>query len=141
MRESRKITELEILIARDVVRLADGGKHLGLLDGVDTKIGFQIEVEVEHVRWITRFFRHDFENPLLDGIDDLDGFSHVNCFRGCVGGGGCRCRFHGRYRRCRHRCRLRKPGGWTLVLDSERAFVHLYLRTIVTGRLVEPITP
>ena len=43
------VAELEGVVAGDAVALADGGEHLGLLDGVDAEVGFEVEVGVEHV--------------------------------------------------------------------------------------------
>ena len=50
VRQGREVAQLQILVARNVVGCAHRGKHLRLLDGVDAEVGFQIEIEVQHVR-------------------------------------------------------------------------------------------
>src|SRR5271157_1315383 len=40
MRQCRVVAELAVLVTRNAVDLADGGKHLRLLDGVDTEVCF-----------------------------------------------------------------------------------------------------
>ena len=44
-----KSRRCEVLVAFDVEPLADGGEHLGLLDGVDAEVGLQVQVEVEQL--------------------------------------------------------------------------------------------
>ena len=43
------VAQAEVVVAGDAVALADGGEHLGLFDGVDAEVGFEVEVGVEHV--------------------------------------------------------------------------------------------
>ena len=43
------VAQVEGVVAGDAVALADGGEHLGLFDGVDAEVGFEVEVGVEHV--------------------------------------------------------------------------------------------
>ena len=49
VRQRREIAQFQILVTRNVVRLADGGEHFRLLDGVDAEIGFEIQVQIQHV--------------------------------------------------------------------------------------------
>src|SRR5579862_6050588 len=66
VRQSRKVAKLQVLFARDVVRRPDRGKHLRLFDGIDTQIGLEIEIEVEHLLRVTGLFGNDVEYLLLD---------------------------------------------------------------------------
>ena len=59
MPERRERPKLEIVLALDIVRLADCGKGLGLLDGVDPEVGLEVELEVQHVRRIPGLLRDD----------------------------------------------------------------------------------
>ena len=68
MRQGRDIAQLEVLVARDVVNLADGGEHLRLLDSVDAEIGFEIQIQVQHVFRIAGLFDDQGQNAFLDGI-------------------------------------------------------------------------
>ena len=61
-RQGREIAQLQVRVARDVVGLADGGEHLGLLDGVDAEIGFQVEIEIQHVLGIAGLLRDQVEH-------------------------------------------------------------------------------
>ena len=104
VRQRRIVAQLAVLVARDVVDLADGGEHLRLLDGVDAEIGFQIEVEVQHVFRIAGLLDHQRENALLHGLVR----SGADVVRMLSSGAG-RLRRSGRYdwRRCDRRSRAR----------------------------------
>ena len=65
VRQGREIAQLQIGIARDVVSLADGGEHLRLLDGIDAEVGFQVEVQVQHVFGIAGLFDHQVQDAFL----------------------------------------------------------------------------
>lgn len=52
------LAELAIFVTRNAVDFADGGEHLGLLDRVDAKIGFEVKIEVEHVGGVAGFLNH-----------------------------------------------------------------------------------
>ena len=65
VRQRRKVAQLEILVARNVVDLADGSEHLRLLDGVDAEVGFQIEIEIQHVLGIAGLLDHECQDALL----------------------------------------------------------------------------
>jgi hypothetical protein len=66
--EGGEVAQLHVFIAWDVVGSADGGEHLRLLDGIDSEVGFEIEVKVEHVDWVACFFGDDCEDLLFDGV-------------------------------------------------------------------------
>ena len=67
------VAQLEVVAARDVVRLADGGKDLGLLDRVDAQVGLHVQLDVEHVGRVAGLFADDGQNLLSDGILALCG--------------------------------------------------------------------
>ncbi len=62
MLEGRVVAELEFVVAFDVVGGADGGEEFGLFDGVDAEVGFEVEVEVEHVGWVAGLFGDESED-------------------------------------------------------------------------------
>ncbi len=78
MRQGWKIAQLHIFVARNVVCSSHGRKHLRLFDGVDAQVGFQVEIQVQHVFGISGLFSHDLENHLLDGIIGI-GRRHERC--------------------------------------------------------------
>ncbi len=98
MRERGIVAQLAILVARNVIDLANGGEHFRLLDRVDAEIGLQVEIQVQHVFGVSRLLDHQSQDAFLDGIsaawddgrhsgDDLDfGFLLAGC----------------RHRRCRY---------------------------------------
>ena len=47
--EGREVAQLEGVVAVDAELRPDRGEHLGLLDGVDAEVGFEVEVEVEQL--------------------------------------------------------------------------------------------
>ena len=62
VRQRWEVAQLEVLIARNVVGRADGGKHLRLLDGVNPEVGFEIEVQVQHVLRIAGLFGDNLQH-------------------------------------------------------------------------------
>ncbi len=56
--EGGVVAEGEVVVAFDAVTVADGGEGFGLFDGVDSEVGFQVEVEVEHLGWVAGLFGH-----------------------------------------------------------------------------------
>ena len=62
MAQGGVVAELEGVVAGDAVALADGGEHLGLLDGVDAEVGFEVEVGVEHVGRVAGLRGDDLED-------------------------------------------------------------------------------
>src|SRR5271157_760187 len=68
MRQCRVVAELAVLVARDVVDLADCREHLRLLNRVNTKVGFQIEIQIQHVFWITGLLYHQLQDAFLHGF-------------------------------------------------------------------------
>ena len=67
------VAQLAILVARDVVDFADGGKHLCLLDGVDAEIGFEIEIQIQHIFGIAGLLYRQSQDALFDRVFRLDG--------------------------------------------------------------------
>ena len=47
--QGREVAQLEVVVAFELVVLAHGGEHFGLLDGVDAEVGFEVEVGVQQV--------------------------------------------------------------------------------------------
>src|SRR5579872_1676467 len=70
MSKGREIPQLEILIPWNIVGSTNGGEHLGLLDGVDTEVGFQVEIKIKHVLRVSGFFGDNRENFHLDRVFD-----------------------------------------------------------------------
>ena len=68
VRQGRVIAQFAVLVARDVVDLADGREHLRLLDGVHAKVCFQIEIHVQHVFRIAGLLHHQLEDAFLHRI-------------------------------------------------------------------------
>ena len=68
MSERRIVAQLEVVLAGNAKGLAHHRKHLGLLDRIDAQIGFQIEIELQHVARIPGLLRHDGQHLLHDGV-------------------------------------------------------------------------
>ena len=64
--EGGVVAELELVVAFDAEAFADLGEDLGLLDGVDAEVGFEVEVEVEHVGGVAGLVGHHGEHLGLD---------------------------------------------------------------------------
>ena len=64
-----EVAQLQVLVAFDVEPVADGGEHLGLLDGVDAEVGLEVEVQVEQLGGVAGHLGHDGH----DGVGDLVG--------------------------------------------------------------------
>ena len=62
MRQRWEIAQLEIVLARDIIGSAYGGKHFRLLHRIDAQIRFQIKIEVEHIRRIARLLGNDLQD-------------------------------------------------------------------------------
>ena len=71
MRQGRIVAQLAVLVARNVVDLADGREHLRLLDGVDAEVGFEVEVQIQHVFRIAGLLDHQGQDAFLHGIAAL----------------------------------------------------------------------
>ena len=68
MRQGWVIPQLAVLVSRNAVDLANGRKHLRLFDGVDAKVSFEIEIQIQHFFRITSLLDHQRENAFLDGV-------------------------------------------------------------------------
>ena len=62
------VAQLEVVVAVDAVALADGGEHLGLFDGVDAEVGFEVEVGVEHVGRVAGLLGDDRQDRGRDHV-------------------------------------------------------------------------
>ena len=62
VRQGGEVAQLAVLIARNVVDLADRREHFRLFDGVDTEVGFEIQFQVQHVFGIASLLRHNRQN-------------------------------------------------------------------------------
>ena len=49
MGQGGEVAQLEAVVAGDAEMLADRGEHLGLLDGVHTQVGLQVQIQVEQI--------------------------------------------------------------------------------------------
>ena len=62
------IAQADTLLQRDVERLAHRREGLGLFDGIDAQVGFEVEVEFEHVLWIAGLGGDEGQDLGDDGI-------------------------------------------------------------------------
>ena len=62
------VAQFAILIARNVIDLADGSEHFRLFDSVDAEVGFEIEIQVQHVFRVAGLLHHQRENAFLDRV-------------------------------------------------------------------------
>jgi hypothetical protein len=68
VREGWEFSQLELIVAGNVVGLTHRGKGLGLLDGVDPEIGFEIELQIEHVGRVSGLLGDDGQDLLGHGV-------------------------------------------------------------------------
>ena len=61
--EGRVVAQLQRLVAFDAVGLADLGEQLGLLDGVDAEVRFEVQVEVEELGRVAGLVGHQRHHP------------------------------------------------------------------------------
>ncbi len=82
--EGGVVAQLELVVAFDVEAFADLGEDLGLFDGVDAEVGFEVEVEVEQVGGVAGLVGHHRDHLGLH-VGGLD----VGCLDvGCLDVGG-----------------------------------------------------
>ncbi len=67
MAEGGEVAELEVVVAFELVVLADGGEDFGLFDGVDAEVGFEVEVGVQQVGGVAGHLGDDRG----DRVDDV----------------------------------------------------------------------
>ena len=103
--EGGVVAQLERVVAFDVVGLADGGEHLGLLDGVDAEVGFEVEVEVEQVGRVAGLLGHEREHARGHAVGSRRPRPGAGSRRGAGGVGA------GRARPARARARARPGSG------------------------------
>ena len=60
------IAQLEVFSAWDIEGFAQGQEGLGLFDGIDAQVGFQIQVRLEHVHRVAGFFRDNLQDLVID---------------------------------------------------------------------------
>ena len=66
MRQRRVVAQFEVLIEWNVVEFANRGDHLRLLHGIDAEVGFEIQVQIEHVLGIAGLLGDNLQYFLLD---------------------------------------------------------------------------
>ena len=127
---------------------ANFGEHLGLLDRIDAEIGFEVQVEVEHVGRIVGLLGDNPDHLFLDVIHSRSG-GNGNRFRCCLRCRWCRL-WRWRRRRFRNDCgcgfgthgyRGRGPHRWSLVPDAQSALLDFEIGMIVAAQAVEPRLP
>ena len=64
MGEGGEVAQFEVGVAVDVEVVADGGEQFGLFDGVDAEVGFEVEVDVEHVGGVAGLLGDECEHGL-----------------------------------------------------------------------------
>ena len=95
--EGGVVAEFELVVAGDVVRVADGGEQFGLLHRVDAEVGFEVEIEVEHLGRVAGLCGDELEDLRRHRIDHRCG-SDRRCWHwryGCWRGGWCGGRWGG----------------------------------------------
>ena len=85
--ERRVVAQLQRVVARDPVGLADRGEHLGLLDRVDPEVGLEVEVQVEQVGRVAGLLGDDREDALGDLVLRGRGRGSRGAARRAGGGG------------------------------------------------------
>ncbi len=68
------IAQFDGVVADDAIGLTDGGHDLGLFHGVDAEVGFEIEIQIEHVYGISCLLGYESQDTLFDGIGFHSGF-------------------------------------------------------------------
>ena len=107
--QRREVAQLQVVVARNAVGLADRGKHLRLLYGIDAQIGFEIQIEVEHIHRIAGFLGDQREDAL---------FHRIGSRCGVAGGGAGGC---GTRRRRRHLRAASRSRHWLRAAPAEPA--------------------
>ena len=95
MRQGGVVAQLAVLVARDVVDFADGRKHFRLFHGINPEIGFEIEIQVQHVSRIAGLLYGQSQDAILHRIvgatcrncsscwcRDFDFFLYLECSTG-----------------------------------------------------------
>src|SRR5689334_1612043 len=76
MRQRGIVAQLAVLVARNVVDLADGREHFGLLHSVNPEVRFEIEIQIQHVSWVASLLHGQGEDAFLYGFGR--GFEHTS---------------------------------------------------------------
>jgi hypothetical protein len=61
-----ELAQCQVVVAFDAEPVADGGEDLGLFDGVDSEVGFQVQVEVEQLGRVAGHLGHDPDHRVGD---------------------------------------------------------------------------
>ena len=67
--DGRVVAEFEFVVVVDAVFLADGGEQFGLFDGVDAEVGFEVEVDGEHLGRVAGLFGDEGDDACGDRVD------------------------------------------------------------------------
>src|SRR4051794_9805886 len=68
MRQGWEIAQPDILFARNVVRFANGREQFRLFYGVDSKVGFKVQIGIQHLGRITGLLDDQGQDSLLHWI-------------------------------------------------------------------------
>ena len=91
VRQRREFAQLEVFVARNTVVLADGRKHLGLLDRVDAEVGLEVQIQLQHVGRVIGLLGNDANDLLFDIVCRGNGFCRSRrCRRNLCDRFGCR---------------------------------------------------
>jgi len=149
MRQRREIPQFQIVLARDVIRCANRSEHFRLLNRIDAKIRFKIQIEIQHIRGIAGLLGNDFHNL---GLHRIHG---ANCGNRC----GNRCGSRSGGNRCGNRRGRGRGGGRrnrlqsncavaificlcrALIFRSQGPLHNLKLRTVISGKTLQPVVP
>ena len=124
---------MEVLVAFDAELFAHGGEDFGLFDGVDAEVGFEVEVDVQQLRWVAGHLRDDPHDLRGQGV-------------GGRGAGRGRCFRRGGHRNGRGRSLRDGGSGWgrrrgASVDDPQSTVVHLEDGAGPTGGVSQPALP
>ena len=59
------VAQFDLIVTGDAVGFTDRRKYFRLLDRVDTQVGFEIQIQIEHVDGIAGFLGDQRQDPLL----------------------------------------------------------------------------
>ncbi len=120
--DCRIVFELNSVLLVDTIVFTQGSKQFGLFHGIDTQIGFHIEVDIEHIFGVTRLFADHFDDLFRHRRfikrDRFRGHRSRSRYRGCRslrGHRGLRGGLGNRRYHRGHRRRGRNSGGFGAV--------------------------
>ena len=62
MADRRVVFQLNTVLLGNTVMFAQRGKQFSLFNGVDTEVGFHVEIDIKHIFGITRLFGYHFDD-------------------------------------------------------------------------------